>query len=78
MLSEEDLKSPEIIEAARFDAWFTAGHRSVTLPDGWPDGIDPEGYVRRHAEKCCKTTDTNVPVGDTPLVKRFRQLINGG
>ena len=78
---------PDVIEAARVDAWFSDGRkpdwfstRPNVIPNGWPDGVDPEQHTRRHVERCLPKDD---PQPDPPadaepdgLVKQFRSSIN--
>lgn len=48
-------RDSEVVEAGRKAAWFDHDKKRITrdakgvlgFPDGWPDNVDPHGYVRQ-------------------------------
>jgi len=82
-------EDPEYIEACRRAAWadrpqrellryWKVGTTEFNLPEGWPDGIQPDVYVRDQQARytpppCTVPTRPSGPV--SPSVRRLREML---
>ena len=80
---------PDYIEACRRAAWadrpqlellryWKVGTTEFNFPEGWPDGIKPDEYVRElQARYTPPPSDTPAPYSGpaSPSVRRLRELL---
>ena len=90
-MADELATDPAYIEACRVASWaerpaaetsrhWDAGARRFNFPDGWPEGMDAESYVRgqiadaapRSASEAAPRRGSGPP---SPSVRRLREML---
>ena len=89
-MADELATDPAYIEDCRIGAWterpaaerdryWNAGTRTFAFPDGWPEGVEPEAYVRAQVASAAPTArpaPLSPPGGAvTPSVQRMRAML---
>lgn len=84
---DEVTSDPEHVEMLRCLAWARTGQRLgmnrdgkiVGAPDGWPEGVDPDGFVDEwvagQRAKHAGPPDDATPAPASETVRRFRELV---
>ncbi len=88
-MADDLATDPGYIEACRVAAWterpsaessryWDAGTRKFNFPDGWPEGVEAEQYVRGQlaADPKAATLPEPPPTGPaSPSVRRLREML---
>jgi len=90
-MADDLATDPEYIEACRVAAWAerplaeTSRHwdacaRKFNFPDGWPEGVEPDAYVRGQISSAAPRRSTEAPPPApsgpvSPSVRRLREML---
>lgn len=88
-MADDLATDPGYIEACRVAAWterpaaeagryWDVGARKFNFPDGWPEGVEPEQYVRGQLAAAPKASTLPEPPPSGPAsasVRRLREML---